>query len=82
MLHHSDSPYLHHLLGALDGVPGSGNVDEASTDAAGAAVQVEELFISPQTVKSHVTNVYAKLGVGNRGQALVIAESLGWTPKI
>jgi LuxR family transcriptional regulator, maltose regulon positive regulatory protein len=40
-----------------------------------------ELFISPQTVKSHVANVYAKLGVGNRRQALVIAQSLGWAPQ-
>jgi LuxR family maltose regulon positive regulatory protein len=41
----------------------------------------EELFISPQTVKSHVANVYDKLGVGNRRQALATAQSLGWTPQ-
>jgi LuxR family maltose regulon positive regulatory protein len=40
-----------------------------------------ELFISPQTVKSHVANVYAKLGVGNRRQALVMAQLLGWAPQ-
>jgi LuxR family maltose regulon positive regulatory protein len=39
-----------------------------------------ELFIAPQTVKSHVTKVYAKLGVGNRRQALAMAQSLGWAP--
>jgi LuxR family maltose regulon positive regulatory protein len=39
-----------------------------------------ELFISPQTVKSHAANLYAKLGVGNRRQALVMAQSLGWDP--
>jgi LuxR family maltose regulon positive regulatory protein len=41
----------------------------------------EELFISPQTVKSHVANVYDKLGVGNRRQALAMAQSLGWEPQ-
>ncbi len=41
----------------------------------------EELFISPQTVKSHVANVYDKLGAGNRREALVVAESLGWNPQ-
>jgi LuxR family maltose regulon positive regulatory protein len=40
-----------------------------------------ELFISSQTVKSHVANVYAKLGVGNRRQALAKAQSLGWAPQ-
>jgi ATP/maltotriose-dependent transcriptional regulator MalT len=40
-----------------------------------------ELFISSQTVKSHVANVYAKLGVGNRRQALAMAQSLGWAPQ-
>jgi hypothetical protein len=64
----SSMPYLHHLLGALDGTPGAARVDKA-------------LFISPQTVKSHVANVYDKLGAGNRRQALVIAGSLGWNPQ-
>jgi LuxR family maltose regulon positive regulatory protein len=38
----------------------------------------EALFISPQTVKSHVTKIYEKLGVGNRREALLKAQSLGW----
>jgi LuxR family maltose regulon positive regulatory protein len=41
----------------------------------------EELFIAPQTVKSHVATLYAKLGVGSRRQALAMAQSLGWAPQ-
>ena len=35
------------------------------------------LFISESTVKTHVANVYQKLGVGNRAQAVVTAIRLG-----
>jgi LuxR family maltose regulon positive regulatory protein len=34
------------------------------------------LFISPATVKRHVANLYAKLGVGHRTEALVRAKEL------
>jgi LuxR family maltose regulon positive regulatory protein len=37
-----------------------------------------ELFISTGTVKHHVGNIYSKLGVANRRQALLEAQSLGW----
>ena len=37
-----------------------------------------ELFISPETVKTHAANIYSKLGVANRRQAVVKAQSLGW----
>ena len=40
----------------------------------------DELFISPGTVKRHVGSIYSKFGVGNRREALVMAESLGWQP--
>ena len=39
-----------------------------------------ELFISPETVKTHAANIYSKLGVGNRRQAVAKAQSLGWLP--
>jgi DNA-binding CsgD family transcriptional regulator len=36
-----------------------------------------ELFVSTNTMKTHVKNVYAKLGVTNRGSALAAATVLG-----
>lgn len=40
-----------------------------------------ELFISPETVKTHAANIYSKLGVGNRRQALAKAKTLGWSSR-
>lgn len=41
----------------------------------------EALFISLPTVKSHASNIYGKLGAGNRREALAKAQSMGWTPQ-
>ena len=38
------------------------------------------LFISQSTAKTHVANIYAKLGAGNRAQAVVTAIRLGLVP--
>jgi LuxR family maltose regulon positive regulatory protein len=37
----------------------------------------EELFITVDTVKRHISHVFDKLGVGNRTQAVARARSLG-----
>lgn len=36
------------------------------------------LSISPKTVRNHVSNVFAKLGVGHRGEAVVRGRELGF----
>ncbi|HSZ06096.1 MAG TPA: HDOD domain-containing protein [Solirubrobacteraceae bacterium] len=37
-----------------------------------------ELALSVSTVRSHLHNIYGKLGVGNRAQAVLIASDRGW----
>jgi DNA-binding NarL/FixJ family response regulator len=37
----------------------------------------ERLFISPVTVARHLANVYGKLGVGSRAQAIAFAHRQG-----
>jgi len=38
----------------------------------------ERLFISEKTVKNHITNIFDKLGVSNRSQAIVKARDAGF----
>ena len=40
------------------------------------------LFVSPKTVKAHARNIYGKLGVHNRTQAVTRARALGILPSI
>jgi DNA-binding CsgD family transcriptional regulator len=37
----------------------------------------EALFVSPRTIQSHLTNLYGKLGVGGRGEAIAYAVAHG-----
>jgi LuxR family maltose regulon positive regulatory protein len=37
----------------------------------------EELFLSPNTVKSQAISIYRKLGVSNRSQAVTQSRGLG-----
>lgn len=39
-----------------------------------------ELSVSGNTVKTHLANLYAKLGVSRRTQALAVAQALGQRP--
>ncbi|MGB3329525.1 MAG: LuxR C-terminal-related transcriptional regulator [Thermomicrobiales bacterium] len=41
----------------------------------------ETLFISPRTVTTHVTRIYAKLGVSNRAEAVAFAIAHGFTDR-
>jgi len=38
----------------------------------------EEQFLSPYTVRTHITNIYKKLHVNNRTQAVKISVKQGW----
>lgn len=38
---------------------------------------VERFVLSPKTVRNHITNIFAKLGVGTRAEAVVVARRAG-----
>lgn len=38
----------------------------------------EELFISEKTVKNHVSNIFQKMHVRDRTQAVLVAIKYGW----
>lgn len=46
-------------------------------DGCSPAEVAERLVISPKTVRNHLTNVYEKLDVGSRSQAIVVALQYG-----
>lgn len=41
-------------------------------------VIADQLFISPFTVRTHITNIYKKLHVSNKAQAINVATRKGW----
>lgn len=80
-----DREFATQLLGAFDvrkPVSAEGlserEVEVLALIAAGASNQdaARKLFISPSTVKKHLENIYAKLGVGGRTQAVARAREL------
>jgi two-component system, NarL family, response regulator DesR len=50
----------------------------AARDHATVAELASELYLSPGTVRNHLSSVMQKLGARNRGEALRIAEQKGW----
>ena len=46
----------------------------------GNARIAEDLSISEKTVRNHVSNIFDKLGVWTRAQAIVFARDRGFTP--
>lgn len=38
----------------------------------------DEIFLSPHTVRTHITNIYKKLHVNNRVQAVNLSSKKGW----
>ncbi|HGD4990462.1 TPA: response regulator transcription factor [Streptococcus agalactiae] len=38
----------------------------------------EKVFVSKRTISNHLSNIFSKLGVTNRQEAIYIAEQLGY----
>jgi putative nucleotidyltransferase with HDIG domain len=62
------SPFTPRELDALRGLAGGGTYREIA----------DELGLSPSTLRSHLHNVYGKLGVADRAQAVLMAAERGW----
>jgi len=58
------------------------SLDEGDNDPARflAYFVAARLFLSPHTVKVHTRNIYGKLGVNNRTQAVARARAWGILP--
>jgi DNA-binding CsgD family transcriptional regulator len=62
------SPFTPRELDALRGLAAGGTYKEIA----------EELGLSTSTLRSHLHNVYGKLGVADRAQAVLMAAERGW----
>ena len=47
-------------------------------DGSSVAAIAKRLFLSPGTVRNHLSAAIGKTGAANRSEAAVIAESNGW----
>ena len=76
-----DTPTGRPPLGGRDVVgglsPREQEVLELISQGLGNAEIAERLFISPHTLRNHITNVFAKLNAGTRAQAIVMAREAG-----
>ena len=76
-----DTPTGRSPLGGRDVVgglsPREQEVLELISQGLGNAEIAERLFISPHTLRNHITNVFAKLNAGTRAQAIVMAREAG-----
>ena len=41
------------------------------------AEMAERLFVSPNTIKTHIKNIYRKIEINNRNEAIAYAEKFG-----
>jgi len=61
--------------------PREREVLELLVDGLAIAQIARRLFISESTAKTHVANIYEKVGAGNRAQAVMAAVRLGLVPE-
>jgi DNA-binding NarL/FixJ family response regulator len=61
--------------------PREREVLELLVDGLAIAQIARRLYISESTAKTHVANIYEKLGAGNRAQAVMAAVRLGLVPE-
>ena len=80
--------YLHTLLAAIGGQPDLSSAEELLSEREREVLQLiaeglsnqelaARLFLSPHTIKVHTRNIYGKLGVSSRTQAVARARTLG-----
>ena len=53
-------------------------VQEVSEITQGLKAIAKELFISPSTVRTHITKIYEKMHVHSKAQAIQMAHKLKW----
>ena len=79
------SKSLHHLMNGNKKTKNSGRLQQREIDvlkftARGLSNRdiAESLFVSERTVQSHLANIFKKLNVGSRTEAVLLALKEGW----